>query len=66
MKEILVLIASLAAPAPSGPILELAEGEFAHCQAAEGCVVMTKRALGDLIDGLAKEAAKSCGKRAWI
>ena len=70
----LLLTAALALPAqqppvmPASPIAELARGEAAHCGAAEGCVVLTKRALALLLEQLAHEATTACDarKKGWI
>lgn len=67
MKEILILAAALGTPAaPSAPILELEQGETAQCRAAEGCVIMTRRALGELFNEMGKQAEKTCRKENWI
>lgn len=47
-------------------VASLEPGQSIKCGAAEGCIVLTKRAMHQLLSELAAEANKSCKKAGWV
>ena len=68
MKTALILVAALAQqPAQNNTgVASLEPGESIKCGAAEGCVVLTKRTMQQLLNELATEAEKTCKKAGWV
>ena len=64
MKLALVLVAALAAPVQDSEpdFLSMDAGEDARCMAPEGCIIITKNAMRDLIEEIEHTAAMVCRK----
>ncbi|MCY1167120.1 hypothetical protein D9M73_70770 [compost metagenome] len=58
----LILASALALPVQqaSSPVATLAPGQAVRCAAAEGCIVMTKRAMDEFLKELAIAAGQAC------
>jgi len=68
MKLALILAASLAGPAPQTDLMSLEMGEAGRCMAQEGCVMLTKSAMRQVIVEIGHQAAQACStsKKDWL
>ena len=68
VKTALILVAALVQqPAQNDTgVASLEPGQSIKCGAAEGCIVLTKRAMHQLLSELAAEANKSCKKAGGV
>ena len=68
MKSALILVAALAQQPIQNDtgIASLEPGESVKCGAPEGCIVLTKRTMQQLLNELAADAAKTCKKAGWV
>ena len=68
MKTALILVAALVQqPAQNNTgVASLEPGESIKCGAPEGCIVLTKRAMQELLNELVADAAKTCKKAVWL
>jgi len=68
MKLALILAASLAGPAPQTDLMSLEMGEAGRFMAQEGCVMLTKSAMRQVIVEIGHQAAQACStsKKDWL
>ena len=68
MKLALILTAALAGPTQHADLPSLEHGEAGRCIAPEGCVMLTKNAMRQVIVEIGHQAALACvnSKKEWL
>lgn len=68
MKLALILTAAFAGPAQHSDLMSLENGEAGRCMAVEGCVMLTKNAMRQVVVEIGHQAAQACStsKRDWL
>ena len=68
MKLALILTAALAGPAQHQDLMSLENGEAGRCMAAEGCVMLTKNAMRQVVVEIGHQAAVACvnSRKEWL
>lgn len=68
MKLALILTAALDGPAEHKDLMSVEMGEAGRCMAQEGCVMLTKSAMRQVIVEIGHQAAQACSasKKDWL